>query len=312
MIITAIVYDYILTFPSEVEYIWSKPWSLVFALFVTVRYLGLCGFMIYSFLGSSFLPGPANLCGALNILGVWTNNVYICTADLVMILRLWAMYNRSKIILGILLTSYLAEIIASIIANIVYSNPEGWEVPITQVLDLSFCLPVPTSASWGAAADLSQLVHAGVMCILVIIQFTVSSLEMYRATKQWRLGPFINLLVVEGMAYFLAILMWSIVNVLYDFQSQVTSQQGVALYFLGYAPVCTLTPRFILSMRELYARSVSGGRGHGIDSGFGMAPLSNHRVSLANSSIIFPGGGELEGLGRDSDDTAIPMYTRKA
>lgn len=44
----------------------------------------------------------------------------------VMILRVWAMYNRSRLILGILLTSYVGEIIPSIIGCIINSIPENF------------------------------------------------------------------------------------------------------------------------------------------------------------------------------------------
>lgn len=41
----------------------------------------------------------------------------------VMILRVWAMYHRSRIILVTLLISYVVEIIIGTIACIIYSNP---------------------------------------------------------------------------------------------------------------------------------------------------------------------------------------------
>ncbi|KAF8135139.1 hypothetical protein EV363DRAFT_1322588 [Boletus edulis] len=45
-ILTTVGYDYVLTFSNEVEYIWSKPWTWVSALFVCVRYFGLCNLVI--------------------------------------------------------------------------------------------------------------------------------------------------------------------------------------------------------------------------------------------------------------------------
>ena len=45
----------------------------------------------------------------------------------------------------------------------------------------------------------------------------------------------------------------------------------------------TLTPRFILSIRELYARDVQGRRGEGIDTGFG---LSSGR-GTGGTAIVF-------------------------
>lgn len=42
------------------------------------------------------------------------------------------------------------------------------------------------------------------------------------------------------------------------------------MVILEYVPIYTLTPRFILSVRELYARDVRGRR-EGIDTGFGLS-----------------------------------------
>ncbi|KAF8548208.1 hypothetical protein OG21DRAFT_1489594 [Imleria badia] len=41
VVITAVIYDYFLTFSRELEYVWHRPWTWVSTLFVMVRYLGL-------------------------------------------------------------------------------------------------------------------------------------------------------------------------------------------------------------------------------------------------------------------------------
>ena len=43
------------------------------------------------------------------------------------------------------------------------------------------------------------------------------------------------------------------------------------MLMLQYVPMFTLTPRFILSIRELYALDVQGRRGGGVDTGFGLS-----------------------------------------
>ncbi|KAF8554414.1 hypothetical protein OG21DRAFT_1094507 [Imleria badia] len=60
-ILTVVGYDYMLTFSNEIEYIWSKSWTWVSALFIIVRYGGLCGIVTMSLFGSSFLPGPEKM-----------------------------------------------------------------------------------------------------------------------------------------------------------------------------------------------------------------------------------------------------------
>ena len=44
----------------------------------------------------------------------------------IMTLRVWAMYNRSRIILGTLLTFYVIEVIPLTIGSIIYSNPRNF------------------------------------------------------------------------------------------------------------------------------------------------------------------------------------------
>jgi len=268
----------------------------VSTLFVMIRYLGISGFIIASFMRTTFLPGPAKLCWVVELISIWIILVYICAADFVMILRIWAMYNRSKIILGVLLTSYLAEIISSTGSTIFYSHPNHFIMTVNQISDISSCSLSAISGNWYKANNLSQLAHAGIMYTLVTIQFTIRSVEMYRATKRWRIGPLINLLVMEGMVYFFAFLVWDLINTLYVIgnPSAVDVQQSVPLILMTYVPISTLTPRFVLSVREMYARStVYGGRGHGIDTGFGLTALSSsHRLS--RSSIEFAERGGLE------------------
>lgn len=53
---------------------------------------------------------------------------------------------------------------------------------------------------------------------------------------------------------------------------------------LAYVPMYTLTPRFILSIRELYARDVQGRRGEGIDNGFGL--LSTDRGAVGTAMVF--------------------------
>ena len=45
------------------------------------------------------------------------------------------------------------------------------------------------------------------------------------------------------------------------------------MLMLQYVPMFTLTPRFILSIRELYALDVQGRRGGGVDTGFGLSAI---------------------------------------
>jgi hypothetical protein len=46
-----------------------------------------------------------------------------------MILRVYAMYNRSRIILGVLLAMYITEVIILFVSSSIYSDPNSWLPP---------------------------------------------------------------------------------------------------------------------------------------------------------------------------------------
>lgn len=58
--------------------------------------------------------------------------------------------------------------------------------------------------------------------------------------------------------------------------------QLILVFILQTVPMFTLAPRFILSMRELYAQDVQGRCGEGIDTGFGLSFASCTAVGTAS------------------------------
>ncbi|KAF8558597.1 hypothetical protein OG21DRAFT_1077516 [Imleria badia] len=137
----------------------------------------------------------------LIMIGEWMMFTFIASADLVMILRVWAIYGRSRTILGILLTLYALEIVPFIIIS-----TKSELVVTTQVLDFSFCTFDfgPGTPIWVEVRDSLQLAIAAVMCLLVIAKFILHTFQMDKITKQWQFGHYLDLFAREGMLYFLA------------------------------------------------------------------------------------------------------------
>ncbi|KAF8554413.1 hypothetical protein OG21DRAFT_1094707 [Imleria badia] len=121
-----------------------------------------------------------------------------------MILRVWAMYTRSRLILGVLLILFSVEISSTIVAVAFYSDSRNVSAVTIQILDVSFCALQPASFAWPKVAFILQITHGGAMCILAVVQFMKQSLETYRVTKQWQLNRYMNLLVRQGILYFFA------------------------------------------------------------------------------------------------------------
>ena len=70
--------------------------------------------------------------------------------------------------------------------------------------------------------------------------------------------------------------------------------QLISLLLLEYVPVFTLTPRFILSIREAFARDIEGGCGGEIDSGFSFLSSDCNTSELPMVFMVGQQNGELE------------------
>ena len=174
------------------------------------------------------------------------------------------------------------------------------------------------------------------MCIFAITQFVRQLLETYRVTKQWQLnrydfarragGPLFLCVRLHFLlsSIFLAairarktpteriatfrrsILLFALIDVSsFSAYFPTGGWQLILLPILQTVPIFTLTPRFILNIRELYARDVQGRRGGGIDTGFGLS-LSGHEAG--RTAMVFMDVEQNEGS-EDVEEVGIVPAT---
>ncbi|KAN0092675.1 hypothetical protein V8E55_003459 [Tylopilus felleus] len=204
-------------------------------------------------------------------INIWMSIAFLAAADFLMILRVWAMYNRSKLVLGILLSLFSLEIVSTVVAASINSNPNNMPVTTSKIMDFSLCewqtrLPITTEVT--AAV---QMAHGAVVCVLAIAQFVRQSFQMYRVTNQWQLNRYMNLLTKHGILYFLCICLFNVIQELTVSGNFPTGWKAYLLFILQYVSMYTLTPRFVLRIRQLYARDTQRRCGEGIDTGFGLS-----------------------------------------
>jgi hypothetical protein len=144
-----------------------------------------------------------------------------------MILRICAMYNRSRRILAILLVIYIPTLVLSI-TSAAYSTGQklylSGNVQVNRRLPAhSTSLSAPTLPSVLAVADVkicvmatndmahvvtyaivARLVIGTLLCILAVAKFVRQSLEIHKALKQWRSDRYMKLFVRESILYFIA------------------------------------------------------------------------------------------------------------
>ncbi|GJJ09806.1 hypothetical protein Clacol_004030 [Clathrus columnatus] len=119
-------WDYLITFDDEVNFIWRQKQSYISALFYFIRYLTLA-------IRSVHLIFCANVFGYLGITApdctVWrwfqvlSGQILFCIVELLLITRIYALYEKSTKLLGVLLFFLLLEF-SAMMALVITSLPK--------------------------------------------------------------------------------------------------------------------------------------------------------------------------------------------
>ncbi|KAF9232808.1 hypothetical protein BU15DRAFT_67125 [Melanogaster broomeanus] len=279
-IATALGYDYLLTFAQEIEYVWKRPWSWVSTLFIVVCITRTSSW-IHSELSlitdSKFSRGIV-----LYNIGSWTFLIFLAVADLLMILRVYAMYNRSRIILFILLGIYLPTVVVLLVAVSLDENPSSsLLVTSAEVMDVRVCTVTFNGISRIATyLFIPRFILGVLLCILAITQFIRQSLEMHAVLKRWRSNQYMELLVRESILYFVANLLYNVTTLLNDFGASVDHTAQIVMSLVSYP----------LPVRELYSHAA----GEYGDTGFGVSKNNTNTIMFASAGMI-PGDVEMTG-----------------
>jgi len=274
-----------------------KPWTWVTALFFVIRYGGIYCAIIVSLLGTTYMPGPQKLCAVFFFTEELMYGVFLCSADLLMVLRVYALWKRSKIIVGVLLSFYTTRVILEVIGTSVFGNPYvDTTVVVTQVLDYSYCYPIdnvmgPYMQYW---VIYPTIFHA-LLFILAVIPTLKQSIAAYKASKRWQHNRYMSLITKEGIFYLFLNMVRNIPQLIPEDVNIPSPAWIVIADLFLIVTAFPIIPRFVLNIRELYEKDSRGGF-EGIDSGFGIGNVSDTIVS----GMVFADG--INGLGTKEDD----------
>jgi len=210
-----------------------------------------------------------------------------------MILRVWAMWKRSKIVLGILLFCYVVEIVVQLVGITVFDNPRtDATVIINQVLNYTTCTEVlPALSPYLTYTLINPFLFDVLLLIFALVPTVKHSTEMYRETNLWQPNRYMSLIVKEGIFYIVLNLFNNVSVVVSQVHTGALPPTWAVIFSLfGITTLYPIVPRFVLSMRELYEKE----SGNGIDGGFGA--LMNGQCTNV-STIVF-----VEGESRQGED----------
>jgi len=141
--------------------------------------------------------------------------------------------------------------------------------------------------------------QAGYFLLLHVGPHFILSPSIFRCHPSSQIDQFPTELIIRYSVF-----LYSLINLLAALRvlSSTEVWQAVLTFILQYVPMFTLTPRFVLSIRELHARDIQARCGGEIDTGFG---LSSHGRNTGGTVVMFASlNGGLE------DVEEIPIEAR--
>ncbi|KAG1771428.1 hypothetical protein EDD22DRAFT_569659 [Suillus occidentalis] len=125
---------------KETTFVWERQWSAMTYLYLAVRYFGILIAITCACWGGLFYISEAVSYG-LFLFFQWGFSVYFCLAEVILIWRLYALYNQSKPLLYILVGFFLPVVALYIAVDVfLWSRPSAismQEIIITP--DVKFC-----------------------------------------------------------------------------------------------------------------------------------------------------------------------------
>lgn len=287
-----VLYDYTLTFSAELDRFWSplqmRQWGTF--IFIVNRYVGLLGHVpiVYSYF---FVPPPHLMVGQqdprclpLHKFHQFLAVVVQTTVGAILLTRVYALWERNRIILWGLLSYYFG-----------FAGFAAWAITRAKS---SVPPPVPPN-SLGCVSALSEdegfyfgLVWGGIM----IFDSMIFILTTYRSIALWRRGSrgLVYTLMRDGLVYYAALGFSTSANTLtFLLGSELT--RGINTLMTNML-ACALTSRLMLNLRDPKINKYQTEASDAYGSASRTEPLSLTTVVM-NDISTFQGGAEAQGIG---------------
>ncbi|TDL18915.1 hypothetical protein BD410DRAFT_792702 [Rickenella mellea] len=196
-----LAYDFLLTLGDEIRLMWSARWNASKLLFFATRYPVFihCSLDLAMYLSPSM---SSNMCAPVYKAVGWLSIIAIMTAELILFMRTYAIYGRSRsILIFFAIIAVGLGIPAVILLNLSLNSVKF--LPKSPLTTLAPC--VPYSADRIVFLD---------FYFLMAFELVVVVLTAWKGVYKWRenRGPLIVTFVKDGVFYFLTLFASSLAN----------------------------------------------------------------------------------------------------
>jgi len=188
----------VITFDVELERIWNRPKNAFTVLWVLIRYLPMFmySFAVYATFQTTW---SENMCMQYHTLPTGFVITCVVVAHIIFTLRTYALYGRSKRILQLFIPLLLIELgimIFTAFGEIIVTLPPG-----------QGCLP-------GSPSRLSGILTWAAPCAFDCVVFGFTIVKTVSHIRNRVNAPVINVLLRDGIVYFVILLVAYVVNIL--------------------------------------------------------------------------------------------------
>ncbi|KAG1795058.1 uncharacterized protein HD556DRAFT_1526807 [Suillus plorans] len=249
-VITIISYEYILQFEKEVKFVWERQWSVMTCLYLAVRYFGILIAMFSACWGGQIYIPEAVSYGTFLFMQ-WGTSVYSCLTKVILIWRLYALY-QSKPILYVLLGLFIPIVALYIAVDVfLWSRPSA--ISIQEIIiapSIKYCTAFFHTGPMPAIYTSIPVICYDILLVVLAITILVKHMKE-RKELQMKPNTYIVLIVRYHVIYFVMNLAVQIFSAIM-WADLSTAVMYVVLLFSDSVPFI-IVPRLIIDIWETHA-----------------------------------------------------------
>lgn len=201
------VYDYLISIDREVQYIWKRPKTTTTILYLIVRYFGT----IYGLINTIvFLSDVSSkFCSIFLAIQGWPSCCVLWLVQIILQLRLYVLYDRSRRVSLLVGSAFVAEILAVSAILVTANLTSGTTIEL--IPGLKFCTNTGVSNGF-YVFWLPILSFECILCALAAwagVRRSRNSANPTSVTNKIRL---LDVLIKGNVVYFITIFLVSVVN----------------------------------------------------------------------------------------------------
>ncbi|KAF7356949.1 Ribosomal-protein-alanine acetyltransferase [Mycena venus] len=245
--LTAVILEHIINFPDEVNLIWKSRFSISNVAYIWIRYFTLLAICIdVSFMLRA--EGSDHLCQSFLFGEMVVSTIIVISADLILIFRVWILYERSRNMLYLMVPLVTAEIIAMITVGVYTIKPLKQYVHVGPLLAGCYSFEVPRLFTFYAVPPF----------VTAVLMFLMTAFKCGTTLMTHGPGktPIIAVFMRDGVFWFLALLLVSIVEIVLWDRARPTLAQIPVVPSTAF--IAIIGARVVLNIKHVASNTLKG------------------------------------------------------